>query len=160
MQLRPIQSTDDQQIKTIIQQALADYQLNLPGTAYFDPQLDHLAEYYAQLPDSQYWVLVDATGKVAGGAGVGVFNAAKGIAELQKLYIAPEFRERGLAHQLMQQTLGFAQQHYQQLYLETFAVLQAANQLYHRYGFRQLSAPLAGSEHSACDTWYVRELTD
>ncbi|MFD0897458.1 GNAT family N-acetyltransferase [Loigolactobacillus binensis] len=158
MQLRPIIPADNQQMKAIIQTSLAAYHLNLPGTAYFDPQLDHLAEYYAQKPNSQYWVLTAATGKVIGGAGVGMFAAERGIAELQKLYILPTFRGQGLAHQLMQQALTFAQQYYQQLYLETFSVLQPANRLYHQYQFEPLAAPLVGSEHSACDTWYLRSL--
>ncbi|MFC6170884.1 GNAT family N-acetyltransferase [Loigolactobacillus jiayinensis] len=158
MQLRKITPADNLQVKAIIQQALAAYHLNLPGTAYFDPQLDHLAEYYAQLPNSEYWVLVTATGKIAGGAGIGMFNADKKIAELQKLYIAPEFRGQGLAHQLMRQTLDFAQQYYTQLYLETFSILEPANQLYHKYNFQRLAAPLVGSEHSACDVWYLRQL--
>jgi len=34
----------------------------------------------------------------------------------------------------------------------------AANRFYVKHGFHKLEAPLAGSEHYACDAWYIREL--
>ncbi|MEK4058106.1 MULTISPECIES: hypothetical protein [Paenibacillus] len=36
--------------------------------------------------------------------------------------------------------------------------MHAANHFYQKYGFTLLEAPLAGSEHFACDAWYIREL--
>jgi putative acetyltransferase len=56
----------------------------------------------------------------------------------------------------MTTALQFARKHYSSCYLETFESLHAANSLYEKFGFERLQAPLSGSEHNACDTWYIK----
>ncbi len=56
MNIRPIEPKDNEAIERIIKQSLESFELNLPGTAYFDPQLRHLAEYYNSDPRIAYWV--------------------------------------------------------------------------------------------------------
>lgn len=48
--IRPIQPKDDAQMKAILQACLEEADLAKPGTAYYDPQIGALAEYYADLP--------------------------------------------------------------------------------------------------------------
>ncbi|WP_374718015.1 GNAT family N-acetyltransferase [Neobacillus sp.] len=71
---------------------------------------------------------------------------------------AAEIRGTGIAAQLLATCLDFAKRHYEQCYLETLRTMEAANRFYRKHGFRQLEAPLAGSEHFACDAWYIRDL--
>ncbi|MTV81815.1 GNAT family N-acetyltransferase [Secundilactobacillus folii] len=157
MEIREIEAADDRKMATILRSSLEQMHLNLPGTAYFDPFVDRLSEWYQQTPHSKYFVAV-ANGEVVGGCGVGPIDPEHGIAELQKLYVDPNYRKHGAAKQLLAVNFAFAKTAYQKLYLETFATMKAANHLYQENGFRQLAHPLSQSEHSACDTWYMKTL--
>lgn len=153
VKLREIEEKDNQILGEIVQRSLEEEGLNIPGTAYFDPYLFSLYEYY-QKPDRQYWVL-EKEGKVIGGIGVGPFDEERRIGEIQKLYIVKEERGQGYAHKLVNKALGYGKEHYDSLYIDTFASLSDANHLYRQYGFEKLDEPLSGTEHSACDTWLL-----
>lgn len=154
--IRAIEEKDNDTIGRIVQESLEEAGLAVLGTAYFDPHLFSLSQYYCQ-PDRQYWVM-EKDGEVIGGIGVGPFDVKEKIGEIQKLYVTQKERGQGLAHPLMRQALTYAEKHYSRLYIETFASLSAANALYKAYGFKKLDAPFEGTEHSACDTWLIREL--
>jgi len=159
MRIREITKKDNQAIEAIVKESLESHGLNIPGTAYFDPQLGKLAEFYETQPNAKYWVAVDEHDEVVGGAGIGPFDQSKGICELQKLYIKPEAQGKGLSKELMKRALDFAAKHYRFCYLETFKELETANYLYAKFGFQELEKALEGTEHSACDAWYIKELT-
>lgn len=150
---------DDVAMARILRTCLEELHLNLPGTAYFDPNVDHLSESYQAMPNATYYVAVDDRRGVVGGCGVGPIAPADGIAELQKLYVDPTFRHHGAATQLLTPCFEFAKAHYQSLYLETFNSMVAANNLYQKVGFKALDQPLPQSEHGACDTWYLKDLS-
>ena len=158
MNIREIEAKDNPAIERIIKRSLESFGLDIPGTAYFDPQLSSLSDYYRKLPDSKYWVVVDDRDEVLGGVGIAPFGEHEGVCELQKLYIKPESQGQGLSKQLMETALGFAKEHYAHCYLETMEKLRVANRLYERLGFRKLDKPLDGSEHGTMDTWYIKEL--
>lgn len=154
VKLRKIEEKDNQIVGEIVQTSLEQEGLKVPGTAYYDPYLFSLFSYY-QKPGRQYWVL-EKEGRVIGGVGVGPFGESEHIGEIQKLYIKKEERGNGYAHVLMEKALAFGLEHYDALYIETFASLADANHLYKKYGFDQLVKPLEGTEHSACDTWLLK----
>lgn len=158
MQIRKIEEKDNKAMEQIIKRSLESFYLDIPGTAYFDPQLRNLAQFYKQQSDATYWVVVNDQDKVAGGVGIAPFGRKTGICELQKLYVKPEAQGLGLSRKLMSIALDFAKEHYTYCYLETLDKLQTANLLYIKLGFRQLESPLDGSEHSAMDAWYIKEL--
>ncbi|MER2063628.1 MAG: GNAT family N-acetyltransferase [Alkalibacterium sp.] len=155
VELRRIEERDNQAVGEIVQASLRSRGLDLPGTAYYDPYLFSLDDYY-QKPGHAYWVL-EKDGKVIGGCGIGSFGQSETVGELQKLYIRDSEQGHGYAHLLMEKALSFAQEHYASCYIDTFASLKQANRLYEKYGFVKLSEPIAGSEHNACDTWYLKE---
>ena len=97
--------------------------------------------------------------EVLGGVGIAPFGQKTGICELQKLYITSEAQGMGLSKELMKVALDFAKEHYTHCYLETLKKLQVANLLYIKLGFQQLEKALDGSEHSAMDAWYIKELS-
>ena len=157
--IRPITPADDAQMAAIVRSDLEEAGCAIPGTAYFDPQLDHLSAFYAHTDHAAYWVLSSADGTVYGGAGIGPFAA--GIAELQKLYIRQGHRGHGDGQRLIDQALTYAQkQGYQQVYLETFKSLLAANHLYAKNGFKQLDQARPETEHSACDAWWLKTFAE
>ena len=49
MNIRKIEEKDNMPIKKIIQDSLEALGLAIPGTAYYDPQLNNLYDYYNQL---------------------------------------------------------------------------------------------------------------
>ncbi len=152
--IRPIEEKDNKAMQHIIQAVLKSYGLDIPGTAYFDPQLGHLYEFYKDQEKGAYWV-VDCDGTIAGGVGVSPFVGNPSVGELQKLYIAPEFQSKGFSHLLMKEAIAFSKQHFPSLYLETTDVLARANDLYPKYGFQLLDAPIEGSEHGAMNRWFI-----
>ncbi|GAB3594768.1 hypothetical protein GCM10027580_16830 [Corynebacterium faecale] len=155
--IREITQQDNAAMKEIIQDSLEAHGLDIPGSAYFDPQLGELFQFYDRLPGAHYWV-VEMEDVVVGGVGIAPFGDIGGVCELQKLYLRPKAQGRGLSRKLMDEALIFAARHYEQCYLETMHSLTTACILYRKYGFRLLSEPLPGSGHSAMDAWYLKDL--
>lgn len=157
--IRPIRAEDDPKIAAIIRANLEKYRLDVPGTAYFDPELAHLSRYYAALPAQRaYYVAEDAVGQVVGGAGFAEFCAFPGCAELQKLYLAEGAKGRGLGRRLLEEIEERAKASgYQRLYLETHSVLERALRLYERAGFSEIEKP-AAVLHSTMDRFYIKNL--
>jgi putative acetyltransferase len=159
LHIRPIQPQDNGQLAAIIRHNLEQVGLDIPGTAYFDPELDHLSDYYAtQTQPAAYFVLVDDQDQEQVKGGVGVAAFSKGVAELQKLYLADEVKGQGYSYQLMQAVLDFARQHYTNLYLETHSSLEAAVHLYEKLGFQRLPGQLPGGVHSTMDIFMEKVL--
>ena len=74
------------------------------------------------------------------------------VCELQRMYLAPMARGRGVGRLLLRACLDTAQSFgYRQCYLETAASLHQANHLYESAGFRRISEPPGRSDHLACD---------
>lgn len=55
--IRPIAKEDEPVIAAIIRNVLEESQLDVPGTAYFDPQLDYMYDHYQSQVASEYWVI-------------------------------------------------------------------------------------------------------
>jgi putative acetyltransferase len=157
MIIREIKQEDNAKIKEIIQDSLKSLGLAIPGTAYFDPQLNDLHHYYNHLNHAKYWV-VELDGVVVGGIGIAPFNEKDKVCELQKLYLSKETQGLGLGKKLMETALSFASKHYEKCYLETTHVLRTACILYEKFGFTLLDEPLNGSDHSAMNAWYLKDL--
>lgn len=157
MIIREIQPTDNEAIKKVIQRSLEKLGLNVPGTAYFDPQLSDLYSYYANLKHAKYWI-VEMENTVVGGIGIAPFDKELTICELQKLYLDESVKGLGLGKKLVEIALSFAEEHYEQCYLETMHELKTACILYGKLGFELLNNPLSGSEHSTMDAWYIKEI--
>ena len=153
MLIRTISHEDNLEMKQIIQQSLKIRGFDLPGTAYFDPQLDDLTAYYAAIPHAAYWVL-EIEGEIVGGVGIAPWKNS--VCELQKLYLNDAVQGRGYSKLLMDQALSFAAEHYRACYLETLKELSIACRLYEKYAFQLLDRPLPGSDHTAMDAWYLR----
>lgn len=157
--IRKITEEDNLPLHRLIKKILEDFGLDIPGTAYFDPQLENLYGYYEQIENGNYWV-AEKNGEVVGGIGIAPFNNQEKICELQKLYVSSKVRGNGIGQRLVETALQFAAEHYEQCYLETHHKLVAAAKLYEKVGFTLLEAPLPGSEHSAMDMWYLKSFKE
>lgn len=133
---RTITAADDAALAKIIRTNLEQLQLDIPGTAYFDPELDHMSQYYAKAPKKRaYFIALDETEKVVGGVGVAEFAPIPGCAEVQKLYLADPAKGKGHGKALMRLAEDWAREAgYAQLYLETHSNLTTAMRLYRKAG--------------------------
>ena len=101
--IRPITEDDDIKIVKIIRANLEAYGLDIPGTAYFDPELDHLSKYYAEKPGKrEYLIASGENGEVIGGVGLAEFDGFENCAEIQKLYLSDKVKGKGMGKRLMQ----------------------------------------------------------
>lgn len=157
LQIRELTSGDDLAIKNIIQSVLREYHDDLPGTAYYDPELGALYKFYAARPHRKYWV-VTVAGKVVGGCGLAEFDDL-GTAEIQKLYLLPETRGLGAGKRL----LGLCEEYgrefgYSSLYIETLSNMKEALGLYEHLGFHRLANSKGKTLHNTCDVWLEKKL--
>ena len=91
---RKIEPADDKRIAEIIRANLEKFHLDIPGTAYFDPELDHLSAYYNSSPSGRaYFVALSADGQVIGGVGIAEFDGIENCAELPEALFG-RFRQR------------------------------------------------------------------
>ncbi|MEY2940845.1 MAG: hypothetical protein RJA67_530 [Bacteroidota bacterium] len=158
MDIRPIESRDNEALANVIRTALAEFGANKPGTVYFDPTTDALFELF-RTPGSYYYVAtIDE--KVVGGCGIfPTENLPDGTCELVKLYVAKEARGTGLGKQLMEQSMSWAKENgYTHVYLESMPELKKAVSIYEKVGFQPLDHPLGNSGHDGCDIWMLKEL--
>lgn len=156
MIIRELQAKDNAAIEQIIRECLIEFGGNREGLAWADESLSHLFDYYNQ-EGRAYWV-IEQEGQVVGGCGIAEFNGSNEVCELQKMYLTGHTRGTGIAAKLLDTALTFARLHYKQCYIETLQNMHAANRFYAKHGFELLAAPLAGSEHFACDAWYIINL--
>lgn len=158
VELREIQKQDNLEIYKIIRKVLESYQLNKDGTAYTDPQLNQLYEFYQKNNRAEYWVMTKAS-SIIGGIGIAPFADYEEVAEIQKFYVKEEEQGKAYGKLLLNQALKYAEDNnYKKVYIETMDILERANNLYENYGFNSLSAPLNGSEHGLMNRWYIHSI--
>ncbi len=157
--IRPIKAEDDPKIARIIRDNLELFHLDIPGTAYFDKELDSLSSYYNALPEKRrYFIATDSDGGVIGGVGIAEFDGLDNCAEIQKLYLSDSAKGKGLGKKLMRTAEEFAAGvGYKRLYLETHSDLKAAIGLYEKLGFHMTDKPETAL-HSTMDRFYIKEL--
>lgn len=157
--IRPITPSDDPKIAGIVRENLRTYHLDIPGTAYFDPELGSLSRYYDVLPEKRrYFIALREDETVVGGVGVAEFSGFARCAEIQKLYLTDEAKGKGFGKQLMAVAEEFARAAgYRFLYLETHTNLEAAIGLYEKLGFRQIEKPDAVL-HSTMNRFYWKDM--
>lgn len=156
---RRIEAADDKRIAEIIRANLEKLGLDIPGTAYFDPELDHLSAYYNSNPSKRaYFVAIGAEGQVIGGVGIAEFYGIENCAELQKLYLDDSAKGNGYGKELTRIAEDWARSSgYKSLYLETHTNLTAALRLYEKMGFRQIEKPCS-TLHGTMNCFYLKKL--
>ncbi|QTL39546.1 GNAT family N-acetyltransferase [Xenorhabdus budapestensis] len=157
--IRPITQQDNADIAAVIREVSAEHGLTADrGFAVADPILDTLYEVYSQ-PRSAYWV-VEMEGKIVGGGGVApLAGGDNDTCELQKMYLSSVLRGKGVAKQIVKQSLEFGtEQGFTRCYLETTAYLKAAITLYEKLGFSYLDEPLGNTGHSDCEVRMIKAL--
>lgn len=158
MIIRKIKPEDNVAMANILRTSLEEFNLNIPGTAYFDESTDRLFESF-QLENSAYFVAED-NDEIIGGAGI---FPTKGLpsdtVELVKMYMKSSCRGKGIGKLLMLECIEFAKKSgHQNIYLETLPELSAAVSAYEKLGFVSLEKPLGDTGHFSCTIWMNLEL--
>ncbi len=156
--IRGIRQEDNPQIARVIRDVLEEHGVPKVGTAYADPELDHMFEAY-NAPQSVYFVL-ERDGKIVGGAGVAPLkDGDPKVCELQKMYFLAPVRGRGFGSLMIEKCLNAAREMgFETCYLETMDYMDAAQKLYRKTGFDYIAAPMGNTGHCACPVWMTRKL--
>jgi putative acetyltransferase len=158
LSIRPIEPADVPALLEIIANARREYGIAERGVELIEPADRALYTGYQKQRSLYFVALLD--GEVVGGAGVAPLSAADPLTcELQRMYLRPDARGRGIGDALLDRCLAAAKQFlYVRCYLETITQMQAALEFYGRHGFRDLRAPLGRTQHEHNDRWMVRTL--
>lgn len=154
---RKIKEEDNEIIAKIIRANLKEKALDIPGTVYFDKNLDCLSDFYLN-DENAYYCIFEVDGVVSGGVGLAAFEGIDGAAELQKLYLTNEVKGNGYGKDLINhieekaRSMGFSS-----MYLETHSNLDVAIKLYERMGYEKIGRPSCVN-HSTMDTFFIKSL--
>lgn len=158
IEIRTIQLNDNATLATIIRTTLKEFGANHPGTVYYDDATDHLFELFQQ-PLSVYFIaLVD--GILVGGGGIyPTEGLPKDTCELVKMYLSTTARGKGIGKMIIDKCLKKASENgFKDVYLETMPELEQAINVYEKFGFKYLTAPMGNSGHFGCSKWMLKTL--
>ena len=149
----------DLDLAELIRVNLKNYSLDIPGTVYFDDNLNHLSDFYLADPERRYYFIVlDDEDKLVGGIGVAELGFFEDCCELQKLYLADEVKGAGLSYRLISMIEDKARElGYKRMYLETHDNLAPAIHVYEKAGYREIDKPDA-VVHSTMNRFFLKEL--
>ena len=156
--IREITPQDNLQIAKIIRDVLIELGVPKVGTAYEDKATDKMFENFKKAT-SKYYV-VEHKNKVVGGAGIAKLDNFEGnTCELQKMYLLPIARGKGLGTKLIKTCLeNAASLGFDNCYLETMPYMEAARTLYKKNGFINLDKPKGNTGHYSCNVWMIKKL--
>ena len=119
----------------------------------FELELDQLNQQY-NIPTGAL-ILVSTDEQQAIGC-CGVRRLEEQVCELKRMYLDPRFRKKGLASQLLQQSIQISiELGYHKMRLDTLASMERAIQLYTKHGFYEIEPyrfnPLEGARYFEID---------
>ncbi|MDP2469807.1 MAG: GNAT family N-acetyltransferase [Candidatus Palauibacterales bacterium] len=156
--IRPIRSEDDPVLRRVLIEVLTEVGATGEGFSDQDPEIAAMSVAYDG-PKAAYLV-AEVDGEIVGGAGVGPLPRAEShVCELRKMYLLPSARGLGVGRSLLERCLHEARRlGYRECYLETLAQMDRARDLYERFGFLPLEAPMGDTGHFGCNRWYSLSL--
>ena len=156
--IRPIRRDDDAAVREIIIAVMTELEATGEGYSDRDPELAAMAVAYGV--DGAAYLVAELDGRVVGGGGLGpLAGAGPDVCELRKMYLLPECRGLGIGRRMLEICLERARElGYRTCYLETLAQMDRARDLYERFGFLPLEAPMGDTGHFGCNRWYALSL--
>ena len=156
--VRRIRPEDDPVVEQVLLDVLAEFRATGHGFSDQDEEMGAMSAAY-ESPAAAYFV-AELDGEIVGGAGVGPLPRAEPhLCELRKMYLLPGARGHGIGRKLLETCLEAARRMgYRECYLETLAQMDRARDLYERFGFLPLEAPMGHTGHFGCNRWYALSL--
>ena len=158
MNIRELKKTDNSELAALLRKILIEMGVPKKGTAFEDPEIDSLYETY-NTARSKYFI-VEEDNIIKGGAGISQLkNEAFEICELQKMYVDPSMRGKGIGSIMIEKCLQFAKENkFKLCYIETMPNMLDAQKLYLKYGFEYINSPMGNTGHTACPIWLTKSL--
>nr|WP_299173870.1 GNAT family N-acetyltransferase [uncultured Allomuricauda sp.] len=156
--IREITPEDNERVATLVREVLLEMGVPKVGSAYADKALDDMYTAY-DVPRAIYYV-AELAGEIMGCAGIAQLENYEGnICELQKMYVSPKARGKGIGAKLISICEGKAKEFgFDQCYLETMPYMEAAQKLYNKQGYEYLDARIGDTGHYACPVWMIKKL--
>lgn len=160
IRIREIEKEDNPVIAKIIRTVMSEFEADPKTTIIGDPVLDTMFENYRN-PGSVYFI-AESANEIAGGCGINRLDGSEeNICELQRMFILPQARGKGLGRILMDNCLQKAAEFsYDKVYLETLSEMHKAISLYEQSGFKKIAHPLGKTGHGGCNTYMLLDLKD
>lgn len=159
MHYRIIEPKDNLILANIIRDNLKANKLDIPGTVYFDENLNNLSDFYLASPQRAYFIALDDNDNIIGGIGLAELGFMDDTAELQKLYLTDAAKGQGLSYKLIELVEETSlNKGYKRIYLETHTNLKAAIHLYEKCGYKLIEKPKE-VVHSSMNRFYLKELS-
>ena len=159
IKIRRIKPQDNQSVKDLVINTLAEFGAKGPGFASSDAELqDMYASYQA---DNKAFYVVVTDNIVLGIGGLAPLDGEEhsGICELRKMYFDPQLRGQGIGKQMIDKCIAKAREiGFHTMYLETIPEMIAAQGLYKSRGFINLESPKGNTCHSACQVFMEKKL--
>ncbi len=149
----------DLALADLIRTNLKKYALDIPGTVYFDDNLNHLSDFYLADHDRRfYYIVTDDSDRLVGGVGLAEVSFFEDCCELQKLYLDDEVKGAGLSYRLMSLIEDKARElGYKRMYLETHDNLAAAIHVYEKCDYKEIERP-ESAVHATMNRFFLKEL--
>ena len=156
--IRHLDKRDLTDILSIIYEVRTEFELAERVETVLEPADTVMFSHY-QHPGAAYFV-VSMGARVVGGAGIARLAGVRPeICELQRMYLRPNHRKRGLGQRLLNSCLiESTRLGYQYCYAETVAEMTDAIRLYRNNGFVELQSPMGDSGHVHNDRWLILSL--
>ena len=133
MQIRPIQSKDEKQVKKLISDILSK-EFEFGHNAYSYGDLDSIGKVYGG--EREGFFVLEEKGKIAGT--VGVKEESKKSAIIRRLFVAPSFRGKGYGSLLIDRALDFCKEKdYHELVFHAATPMKSAIDLCGSRGFKE-----------------------
>ena len=159
MHYRLLEPNDNSILAEIIRDNLKSHNLDIPGTVYFDDNLNHLSDFYLASPKRTYFIALDDNDNIVGGIGLAELDFMDNTAELQKLYLTDAAKGQGLSYKLIELVEDAAiNKGYKRMYLETHTNLKTAIHVYEKCGYKLIERPKE-VVHSSMNSFYLKELS-
>jgi len=157
-QIRRLQQTDVWELLEVISGVRRELGIATHVASLLEPNDYAMLDVYRHRR-SAYFVAVTNI-HVWGGAGI--FPLANGdwsTCELQRIYLHPQQRRRGIGQGLLSACLETARSFgFERCYAETISGMSTAIAFYEHNGFRRLSTPISEIRHNHNDYWLMLSL--
>lgn len=160
IRIRELEKKDNPVIAEIIRTVMSEFNADPKTTIIGDPVLDTMFENYRHSRSVYY--IAESDDVIAGGCGINKLSGAENnICELQRMFLLPHSRGKGIGKMLLDLCIRKAKEFvYDKVYIETLSEMHSAIGLYKHYGFRKISKPIGKTGHSGCNIYMLLELKD
>jgi putative acetyltransferase len=153
MKIRPVEKSDNNALRLIIEQVMTEFKADPKTTILGDPARMTMYENYQE--ERSFYFVAEEKGKIIGGAGIKKLDGSDGsVCELQRMFLLPDARGKGTGKELIQRCIEKARDFsYKTIYLESLGNMSSAILLYQKSGFSRIPNPIGKTGHGGCDVF-------